>query len=347
MDYKNIIKAVGIFLLQLLAWGMFILFAPLMIYATSGNISDAKIMFNILSGTIEPCMTIYFINYYLLVPYLFFKSGIKKFWFFAINIISWGVFILIITLRELTPTPAYLPEGAWIGITAGVILMMVLGIGSIGLALAIRNSQRTRTIKLQLNEEKRRRTEAELLWLKNQLNPHFLFNCLNNISSLVYLDADKAQDSIGQLSDLLRYAIYESEKKFVDLQKEIEFIRNYIELMSLRCNDNTDVKFDFSYDNPKMQVVPLVFISLIENAFKHGVSAAKKSFINISILEKNGVLSFISENSNHAKTTSDHSGSGIGLANTRKRLDMIYGDRYKWHQYSDESVFKVEITITE
>ena len=345
MSYKKIIKSIGIFLIQLMAWGMFILFAPLMIYATSGNTYDARIMFHILSGTIEPCMTIYFINYYLLVPYLFFKSGIKKFWFFVINITAWGSFCLIIALRGLTPAPAYLPEGAWISITAGVILMMVLGIGSIGFALAIRNSQRTRAIKLQLAEEKRRRTEAELVWLKKQLNPHFLFNCLNNISSLVYLDADRAQESIGRLSDLLRYAIYESEKEFVPLHKEIEFIRDYIGLMSLRCNENTSVDFDCSYDNANMPVLPLIFISLIENAFKHGVSAAKKSFIRISLSESDGILTFICENSNNAKSESDHSGSGIGLANTCKRLDMAYGGSYSWKQSSDEVAFKVEIII--
>lgn len=347
MRYRKYFKSVGMFLIQLAAWNMFILFAPLMICVTSGNISDAKILFYILAGTIEPCMSIYFINYYILVPHLFFKSRIKKVWFFIINVLAWGSFCLIIIFRGMLPTPAVVPEWLWISITAGVTITMVLGIGSIGLAIAIRNSQRTRAMKIQLNEEKRRRTEAELIWLKNQLNPHFLFNCLNNISSLVYLDADKAQDSIGKLSELLRYAIYESEKKFVPLQKEIEFIRNYIELMSLRCNENTTVDFDVWYDNANLQVIPLVFISLIENAFKHGVSASKKSFIRISIVEKDGVLTFSSENSNHAKSGSDHSGSGIGLANTRKRLDMIYGGKYQWHQHSDESVFKVEIIITE
>lgn len=345
MRYTKILKQVGMFLIQFASWSMFILFAPLMIYVTSGNATDARILLYILAGTIEPCMTIYFINYYILVPYLFFRSRTCKIWFFIINVLLWGLFCLVIIFRGMLPTPAIMPEWVWISITAGVTITMVLGIGSIGLAIAIRNSQRTRAMKIKLNEEKRRHTEAELVWLKNQLNPHFLFNSLNNISSLIYLDGDKAQDSIGRLSDLLRYAIYESEKKFVHLQKEIEFIRNYIELMILRCNDNTEISFDFSCDNPNMPIPPLVLISFIENAFKHGVSAAKKSFITISIIEKEGVVTFICENSNHAKSESDHSGNGIGLTNTRKRLDMIYGDNYVWNQYSDASVFKVEIII--
>ncbi|MDE6311086.1 MAG: histidine kinase [Muribaculaceae bacterium] len=345
MSYKKMIKATGVFLLQLAAWGVFILFAPLMIYLTSGNVGDACILYNILSGTITPCMLLYFINYYLLVPYLFFGHGKKKLWFFAANIAIWGTYYLFLVVWKFFPALPYLPEGAWIGITAGAILILVLGIGSVGLALAIRNNQRTRAIKLQLNEEKRRRTEAELLWLKNQLNPHFLFNCLNNISSLVYLDADKAQDCIGRLSDLLRYAVYESEKESVALHKEIEFIRNYIELMSLRCNEKATIEFDCSIENMDMPVAPLIFISLIENAFKHGISAARESFVKISIREHDGVLTFACENSNNPKTATDRSGSGIGLVNTRKRLDMMTGADYSWDQFSDESVFKVVITI--
>lgn len=345
MRHKKIMKSAGMFLLQLAAWGIFILFAPLMIYVTSGSISDARILFNILAGTIEPCMTIYFINYYILVPYLLFRSRIKKVWFLVINISAWGAFCLIILFRWLPPTMEYLPEGAWIGVTAGIMIIMISGIGSIGLAVAVRNSQRTLAMKIQLNEEKSRRAEAELLWLKNQLNPHFLFNCLNNISSLVYIDSDMAQDSIACLSDLLRYAIYESEKSFVPLKKEVGFIRNYIRLMTLRYNENTRIDFDAHLDNTEMPVAPLVFISLIENAFKHGASATRESFIRILISEKAGILTFTCENSNNAKSESDHSGKGIGLPNTMKRMDMIYGDRYSWNQYSDEAVFKVEINI--
>lgn len=237
------------------------------------------------------------------------------------------------------------PDEARIGLTAGGIFIFVLNIGSVCLAIALRSYQRARSMKLQLNEEIRRRKDAELIWLKNQLNPHFLFNSLNNISSLIYLDSDKAQDCIGRLSDLLRYAIYESDKKSVPLSKEIDFLSNYIELMSLRCNDRTDISCEINFENGNLLIVPLVLVSLIENAFKHGVSASKESFIKFHLSEVDGTLSFLCENSNHAKSDSNRSGKGIGLANTRKRLDLIYGDRYSWSQFSDATVFRVEIII--
>lgn len=346
MKHIKIVKLLGELLIQLTAWGIFILFGPLMVWLYSKDTHDAVVLLYMLQWTIIPTMIVYFLNYYLLVPKLFLKSAHRKIWYFAINILILSLYGLHIAY-QLFGISYKLTHDAWLGISAALTVILVLNIGSIGLALAIRNYQRSQLIKLQLNEEKRRRTEAELMWLKNQLNPHFLFNSLNNISSLVCIDTDKAQECIGRLSDLLRYAIYDSEKKFVSLHKEIEFIRNYIELMSLRCNDKTEISYKFSYEDENMQIVPLVLVAIIENAFKHGVSTVKNSFIRFSISEKDGVLAFISENSNHAKPESDHSGSGIGLANTKKRLDMIYGDKYTWNQFSDASLFRIEITIHE
>lgn len=344
MKHVKILKSLGAFLIQLMAWASFIVFAPLMTWLTTRNAEGAVTLLFLLLGFITPSMVIYFINYYLLVPLFFLKSRGKRIWYFVINILILVLFGIAMAYK-ISNKSALIPEGAWLGITAGGTVIYVLNIGAIGLALAIRNYQRAQAIKIQLNEEKRRRTEAELVWLKNQLNPHFLFNSLNNISSLIYFDSEKAQDCIGKLSDLLRYAIYESEKKFVPLYKEMEFIRNYIELMSLRCNEKTEITSEFSYDNGNLEIVPLVLVSIIENAFKHGVSTAKRSFIKFYMSEKDGVLTFISENSNHAKSESDHSGSGIGLVNTKKRMDLIYGDNYSWSQFSDDFVFRVKIII--
>lgn len=339
-------KTVGVFGIQVAAWTSFIVLAPLVIYFQWQDVAYAQTLFHMLKATIIPCMIVYFLNYYIFVPCFLFRGKHRKVLFFGINLISVGMLPCYMIYKILIRDSVAHSEWVQLGVTAAIVMIAVLEIGAAGIAVALRNYLHTQKMKLQLNVEKRQHSEAELEWLKNQLNPHFLFNSLNNISSLIYLDTDKAQDSIGRLSDLLRYAIYESEKKLVPLQKEIEFIRNYIELMSLRCNDNIEIGFDFSCDNPNMQVPPLVLISFIENAFKHGISGAKKSFIKISIAVKEGVLTFICENSNHAKSGSDHSGKGIGLTNTRKRLDMIYGDRYVWNQYTDEAVFKVEIIIS-
>ncbi len=339
----RILKSLGVFCIQLIAWTVFIVFAPLMVYFTSGNAADAKVLLYLLGGCIFPCMVIYFINYYLLIPQFLFKN--RKIWYFFINLIILALFPYYITYEVLIKHSALLPEGAWIGITVSAIVVIALELGSVGIAVAVRNYLRAQAIKLQLNEERRRHTEAELVWLKNQLNPHFLFNSLNNISSLICLDSDKAQDSIANLSDLLRYALYESEKKVVHLVKEVEFMSNYIELMSLRCGDSTQVSYDFKYENGSLEIVPLLLISLIENAFKHGVSSSRSSYVRFDMEERGGVLTFRSENSNYPKSDADRSGRGIGVANTRKRLDLVYGSNYTWKQTSDADSYKVEISI--
>lgn len=180
-------------------------FSPLIIYIQSADSSAAMLMLRILAALIVPGMVIYFVNYFLLVTRLFFKSRSGKIWFFIVNgllVVSYNNFF---TYHDLG---SRLPEGAWLGVVAGVSASVVIDYGAIGIAVAIRNYQRNQAMALQLVEEKRRRIEAELVWLKDQINPHFLFNSLNNISSLVLLDSYKAQDSIGRLSDLLRYALY-------------------------------------------------------------------------------------------------------------------------------------------
>ena len=202
----------------------------------------------------------------------------------------------------------------------------------IAAALGLRHFIRVQRIRQQLQEEKARHTEAELAWLKNQINPHFLFNTLNNISSLAAIDGEATQEAIAQLSDLLRYAMYETNKVAVPLQGEVDFMSNYIALMKLRVGRNTVVNTHFSIQNPQMEIAPLLFISIIENAFKHGVSSNKPSHIIIRMEQHDDKLSFECRNSNYPKAATDRSGKGIGIENTRRRLNLLYPDRYTWDQ---------------
>ena len=199
---------------------------------------------------------------------------------------------------------------------------------------------------MRQSEKKQKEVEAELAWLKNQINPHFLFNTLNNISSLTQIDADKAQDTVMQLSDLLRYAMYETNKPKVPLEGEVEFMRNYIELMKLRCNEMTKVCVKIEVEDGKAEVAPLLFISLIENAFKHGMNSNAPATIDISLTQQDGTLVFTSDNTNNPKPTKDRSGSGIGLENTRRRLNLLYQGRYTWEQsITPDNIYHVKITL--
>jgi sensor histidine kinase YesM len=214
------------------------------------------------------------------------------------------------------------------------------------IAIAIRHFIRIRQIKQQLKEEKAKNTEAELAWLKNQINPHFLFNTLNNISSLTQIDSDAAQDAIAQLSDLLRYAMYETNKKMVPIDGEISFMRNFIDLMKLRCNEKAVINSEFTIHNLQLEVAPLLFISLIENAFKHGISSNRPSTINIRLEELDDRLEFTCDNTNYPKNDTDRSGSGIGLENTRRRLELVYHGRYEWEQnITPDNIYHVRITL--
>ena len=180
--------------------------------------------------------------------------------------------------------------------------------------------------------------------MKNQINPHFLFNTLNNISSLTQIAPDAAQDAIAQLSDLLRYAMYETNKKTVPVSGEVEFMRNYIALMKLRCNEKTEVKTTFDVQQD-VEIAPLLFISLVENAFKHGVSSSRHSMIDIHLEQKDHQIVFSCDNTNYPKDDADRSGSGIGIENTKRRLNLIYHDRYTWEQSVNDNIYHVKITI--
>ena len=148
-----------------------------------------------------------------------------------------------------------------------------------------------------------------------------------------------------QLSDLLRYAMYETNKPKVPLEDEVEFMRNYIELMKLRCNEMTVVGMEFNVLSPKEEIAPLLFISLIENAFKHGMDSNAPAHINIKLIQTEGKLIFTCDNTNNPKPTKDRSGSGIGLENTRRRLELLYHGHYRWEQTLENNIYHVSITL--
>ena len=224
-----------------------------------------------------------------------------------------------------------------------VLYLLVVGAG-----VAIRMTGGWYRAEAARQELEHSRTEAELQNLKSQLNPHFLFNTLNNIYSLIQLDPNRAQQTVHDLSRLLRYVLYDSSQPTVPLKAEMDFLGNYIELMRIRLPRH--VRLDVSLpENPSHTLVaPLLFISLVENAFKHGVSNDRPSFIDIDIREEEGVLACRIENSFFPKSEADRSGSGIGLANLCRRLEMIYPGRYemKYGQHGDtyETLLRINLT---
>lgn len=291
---------------------------------------------------------IYLLNFSFFIPKLFFRD--RKVWFLVINALLVGTAILIPFLNMEIPDMEQLEKQLnGLSLTkllaAGILMKLILYICMIALAVGMRYVVRWNEERGKLEEERRRNTEAELNWLKNQLNPHFLFNTLNNISSLVQIDADKAQESIGQLSELLRYALYESSSKKVRISDEETFMSNYINLMSLRCNEKTRLQVRFDSFDDTMMISPLLFVSLVENAFKHGTSAHRDSFITIDMGQDGGDLVFSCTNSVIGRPAADRSGSGIGIENMKRRLELLYPGNYSYEQSVEDGVYVTIVRI--
>ena len=337
--------------LQIAAWLAFLMVPAISAFIATQSWTGAINAFNFNARIHWTSAAIYFVNALILVPWGYYRNRRWMFWLGNALIIAALVYVFFCngnprSFVEDIPNERY-RQYALSSFYASAFLAIFMSAFLAGIALLVHHVRRTMVINRQLKEEQQKRTEAELEWLKSQINPHFLFNTLNNISSLTQIDADKAQDSIAQLSDLLRYAMYETNKQFVPVSGEVEFMRNYIELMRLRCNEKTIVATDFEIGNPGFQVAPLLFISLVENAFKHGVSSSKPSQIDISMKEADGVMTFTCDNTNYPKSDSDRSGSGIGLENTRRRLELLYGGRYEWEQSLEDNIYHVKVQITD
>lgn len=195
-----------------------------------------------------------------------------------------------------------------------------------------------------LKDLERQRLESELQYLKYQLNPHFFMNTLNNIYALVDLNTEQAKKTIIELSKLMRYVLYEANKNQISLEHEIQFLENYIALMKLRYIDNLNIRTEFPVVVPCVQIPPLLFISLLENAFKHGVSYQEPSFIEVRIeLADEGVI-FNCKNSKHTHAHKD-AYHGIGIDNIKKRLHLLYGNNYTFTTNESENCFEVLLII--
>ena len=326
-------KDIGLFAAQVILLSFIVLSPGLISFVMSNNASTSWESLQISAYWLAPALVVYLLNFYVCVPLLWFR---RRFWLFGL---ANALLVMICNFHLLFKNINSLPDIYRAGYASFMIIALLVNLMAIIIAISIRYMMRQ-------SEKKQKEVEAELAWLKNQINPHFLFNTLNNISSLTQVDADEAQDAVMQLSDLLRYAMYETNKKKVPISGEINFMRNYIELMKLRCNEKTRVSFRTMVPNPDMEIAPLLFISLVENAFKHGVDGSKEAEIDISLMQEDHQITFYCDNTNNPKPALDRSGSGIGLDNTRRRLELLYPGNYQWEQHvTPENIYHVNITI--
>lgn len=321
--------------------------------------------------TLIPLLLLFFINRFILVPKLLFRGRQLIYVISVLGIIilfTSGSFIYEKTIKNTTPPgtqaldaqikqpPYAFPGGVDrfgnlrpdeprqhrpIPPFANFLILSVLVVGfDTGLRSGLRGMD-VENEKVRLEKEN---VATQLVLLRNQVSPHFFMNTLNNIHSLIDIDKEEAREAIIKLSKMMRYLLYETDTEKTTLLREVEFLASYINLMKLRFNEKVKIKLNLPSSIPEKTIPPFIFISLIENAFKHGVSYKDESFIDIDLILGNNRLMLIVKNS---KTDKSHieEFSGIGIENTRKRLGLLYGKRYNLDIIDNNDTFTVNLSI--
>ncbi|MCO5936523.1 histidine kinase [Mucilaginibacter sp. RB4R14] len=287
-------------------------------------------------------IALFYLNYLLLIPkYL----DVKKYKHYAIYIISALIVFGIIKYGAAVIFKPIALERAGKTITFWQYAFSTLFTSIIFIFLS---TVLKFTIDWFLNERVQRdlenqRLSAELSFLKSQINPHFLFNSLNSIYSLAYQKSDTTPEAILKLSEIMRYMLYECNDNRVELTKELQYLQNYIDLQKIRFGNNAFINFEVTGEVTNQHIVPLLLISFIENAFKHGVANDALSPILLKINIEDGKLYFFIQNKKH--THNRDSSGGIGLANVRRRLDLLYPGKYNLDIRDEADTFTVQLSL--
>jgi len=304
-------------------------------------------------------LVIFLINVYILVPRLLLKKRYKNYFFLV------SVLILIVIAVNIIPQSCFPPKGTYEmnplnnmisppDITSPMQKppFMVFADNLIICILTVGAGTTIRLMSKWLSEEKLRKDiekeqlKTNLALLRHQVSPHFFMNTLNNIHSLIEMDSGKAQDAVERLSILMRYLLYDSAQNMIELKKEIEFIHSFIALMQLRHSEEVEVTTVIPEQIPNVHIPPMLFISLIENAFKHGVSYPLKSYIYFELQFEKTALRCIIKNSKHKiATTYQGEYSGIGLDNIKESLKLLYENNFQLTIFDKESEFEVNLKI--
>ena len=289
---------------------------------------------------------VFYLNYFVLIDQFLFPKKMIQFIIFNILVISF--FVILNEVLESTFFQDVLRKPKDQNQPPFIMFIYIQSLSYLApllFSVAIKTTERWVKTEAERKEAANIKLKSELQHLHYQLQPHFFFNSLNNIYAMVDISPDQAKTSIHSLSKLMRYMLYETNMEFVPLSKEIDFLQKYIDLMKLRVSDKTEVTYHFPKLETGIQIAPLLFISLIENAFKHGVSASKESKIIIIMAREENTVLFTIENDYFPKNTDDKSGSGIGLENLERRLELLYPKKHTFEHIINNDRFLVNLKI--
>ena len=223
------------------------------------------------------------------------------------------------------------------------ILAVVVLILMYGANLGIKGYFRSREDRKRLTMLEHENLEQQLEYLRYQINPHFFMNTLNNIHALVDIDPEQAKGTILELSKMMRFVLYEGNKQGVPLSRELDFIRHYVTLMELRYTEKVKITLNLPQEVPDCQIPPLILITFIENAFKHGISYQHNSFIEVTVDVEGDMLQFKCRNSKADRPNEEK--GGVGLANVRKRLDLLFDRNYTLNIQDTPDIYSVELRL--
>ncbi|WP_418405938.1 sensor histidine kinase [Alistipes putredinis] len=339
-------QMIGENLLYLMVW-MVIILVPVL---NSKMLEEVHVSLeNILIAwlKIAPYLLIFIIHNSLIAPRLLLRKH-RYVWYLVVNLLTiTAVFSLVAIYEKYAPydTEPYILNGKASFTDLAIYWNILLGFFMTGLNMGIKLLYRSLRDEQQMEELKRQNLQAEMDYLRYQINPHFFMNTLNNIHALIDIDTEYAKSAVIELSKMMRYVLYESGSETISLKKDIQFIENYIELMRIRYDSSIDICLDYPATIPnKVAIPPLLLIVFVENAFKHGVSYNHASFIHIRIGYRDDAVTAVISNSRHEKSRPGT--TGIGLENVKKRLALIYQDNYTLAiDDSDPAVYTVKLII--
>ena len=227
----------------------------------------------------------------------------------------------------------------------GEVVIFFGGLLLMGMNLGVKLYFRLQEDADILSQIEKHALERQLQYLKYQVNPHFFMNTLNNIHALVDIDPERAKASIVELSKLMRYVLYEGNNRLTPLSREVQFLRNYVQLMSMRYTGNVSISLDVPEVLPDSMLPPLLLVIFVENAFKHGISYRTKSFVEISLQPHGDRLLFSCRNSRPEIKHDENMKGGVGLSNVRRRLDLLFPGNYTLDIKEQEDTYTVCLDI--
>ncbi len=331
-------------LLHVIVWSIFFSFPFLL---SGGEPLKLNFIFSVVLLPLVFYALIFYVNYFFLLDRYLFTKRFALFGLLNVFFLIAGVFLIEYVRGIWVPDRPYYYKLSSLSNKSiwNYSRIMISYILTVGAAVSIKMTKRWLAFEDRQNQLEKEHLKSELSGLKYQLQPHFFFNTLNNIYALVDASPEQSKEALHQLSKMMRYLLYETEGELTMLSQELNFTMNYIKLMEMRIPGHVDVSYDFPENYRDVQVLHLLFISLVENAFKHGIHFKEPSFVSIKCDISDDLIRFHVQNSNYPKEERDRSGSGIGLGNLRKRIELLSSSNYSFKTLLEKNIFHAIIEV--